>query len=65
MALPHLILARTNKGTDSVSKTILQRLQLWNQGKLDELLTEAKALQVWRSSGAERGSRNPSRALPN
>ena len=56
IVLPHLILARTKKGTDSVNKTVFQRLQLWNQGKLDELLTEAKALQVRRSNEAERHS---------
>ena len=56
MVLPHLILALTKKGTDSVNKTVIRRLQLWNQDKLDELITEAKALQVGRSNGAERQS---------
>ena len=56
MFLPHLILVRTKKGTDSFNKTVIRRLQLFNQGKLDELLTEAKALPLRRSDGAKRQS---------
>ena len=44
MVLPLLILAR------------IRRLQLWNRDKLDELLTEAKALHLRMSNVAERQS---------
>ena len=54
MVLPHLILKRTKKGTDSVNKSVIRRLRQWNKGKLDELLAEAKRLQVRKSSGSER-----------
>ena len=56
MLLPRLILARTKEGTDFVNKTVIRRLRLWDQGKLDEVLTEAKAHQVRKSSGVERQS---------
>ena len=63
MGLPHLILARTQKGTDSVNKTVIRRLQLWNQGKLDELLKQKHS--KFGRAVEYNASRNPSRALPN
>ena len=54
----------TKKERHSVNKTVLRRLQLWNQGKLNKLLTGAKALRVRKSIGAERQSR-PLKSLTN
>ena len=47
MILPHLLLPKTKSETKgSNSKTLSRRIILWKQGLLDELFTEAKALQI-------------------
>ena len=47
MILPHLLLPKTKSETNgSNSKTLSRRIFLWKQGLLDELFTEAKALQI-------------------
>ena len=46
MIRPHLLLPKTKSTTNgSNSKTLSRRIILWKQGLLDELFTEAKALQ--------------------
>ena len=48
LVLPHLLLPKTKSETNgSNSKTLSRRIILWKQGLLDELFTEAKALQIW------------------
>ena len=45
--LPHLLLSKSRSETNgSNSKTLSRRIILWKQGLLDELFTEAKALQI-------------------
>ena len=47
MILPHLQLPKTKSETNgSNSKTQSRRINLWKQGPLDGLFTEAKALQI-------------------
>ena len=47
MILPHLLLPKTKSETNgSDSKTLSRRIILWKQSLLDELFTEAKALQI-------------------
>ena len=47
MLLTHLLLPKTKSETNrSNSKTLSRRIILWKQGLLDELFTEAKALQI-------------------
>ena len=47
MILPHLLLPKTKSETNgSYSETFSRRIFLWKQGLLDELFTEAKALQI-------------------
>ena len=47
MILPHLLLPKTKSEINgSNSKTLSHRIIVWKQGVLDELFTEAKALQI-------------------
>ena len=47
MILPHLLLLKTKSKTNgSNSKTLSRRIVLWKQDLLDEIFTEAKALQI-------------------
>ena len=47
MILPQLLLPKTKSETNgSNSKTLIRRIFLWKQSLLDELFTEAKALQI-------------------
>ncbi len=45
MILPHLTLARTKKSSTSTHATIARRITMWNQGNINELLVEARALE--------------------
>ena len=47
MILPNLLLPKTKSKINGLnSKTLSRRIILWKQGLLDELFTEAKALQI-------------------
>ena len=47
MILPHLLLPKTKSETNgSNSRTLSRRIILWKQGLIDELFTEAEALQI-------------------
>ena len=55
MIFPHLLLCKTKSEIDgSLSKTIARRLKQWQDGDLDELYNEGKALQMRLLKGSRR-----------
>ena len=55
MIFPHLLLCKTKSKIDgSLSKTIARRLKQWQDGDLDELYIEGKALQMRLLKGSRR-----------
>ena len=55
MIFPHLLLCKTKSENDgSLSKTIARRLKQWQDGDLDGLYNEGKALQISLTKGSRR-----------
>ena len=54
MIFPHLLLCKTKSKNDgSLSKTIARRVKHWQDGDLDGLCNEGKALQMRLSKGSQ------------
>ena len=55
MIFPHLIMCKTKSKNDgSLSKTLVGRLKQWQDGDLDGLYNEGKALQMRLTKGSRR-----------